>query len=182
MKPAICRVLIGSFSLILWFSLECSAQQASSFEQLQVLVKPGDNVYVTDFAGKTLKGRIAALSPSSLGLIVDGVRRDWLQNDVREIRQWRGDSLVNGAIIGAAAGAGIGIIPAIYCQGECNEAVALTALLCGGLGAGVGVGIDALIPAKQSVFRNKTLSSLERLHIRPILSRSTKGVQIAFSF
>jgi hypothetical protein len=39
-------------------SVECGAQQATSFEQLQVLVNPGDNVYVTDLLGKSNKGRI----------------------------------------------------------------------------------------------------------------------------
>jgi hypothetical protein len=170
------------FCLTLLLSAPALAQQASSFEQLQVLVKPGDNVYITDFAGNTTKGKILELTASSLGLTVDGVQRNWLQNDVREIKQWRGDSLLNGAVIGAAAGAGIAIAPAIYCQGGCNEAVAMTALFCGGIGAAVGVGIDALIPAKQTVFRSKTLSSLERLQIRPILNRSNKGVQVALTF
>src|SRR5262245_33372220 len=85
------------FGLLFLVAGECAAQQASSFDVLQVLVKPGDNVYVTDLAGQTTKGRIADLSSSSLGLIVKGVRTDWKQADVLQIRQWRSDSLKNGA-------------------------------------------------------------------------------------
>src|SRR5262245_53769793 len=67
------KLLMGGL-LIVVTSMECSAQLVSSFEQLQLLVKPGDNIYVTDSLGKTTKGRIAELSPSSLGLVVKGMR------------------------------------------------------------------------------------------------------------
>ena len=38
---------------------------ASSFGQLRVLVKPGDQVSLTDRAGQEVRGRIAELSSSS---------------------------------------------------------------------------------------------------------------------
>jgi len=97
---------VGVISILLT-AVECSAQFVSSFEQLQVLVKPGDNIYVTDTAGVTTKGRIEELSSSSLGLVVKGKRRDLTQTDVREIRQWRSDSARNGAMIGAASVGGL---------------------------------------------------------------------------
>src|SRR5262245_6521918 len=103
------RLLTGGLFLIVLTSIECSAQLVSSFQQLQLLVRPGDNIYVTDSMGQTTKGRIADLSPSSLGLVVKGVRRDLLQADVREIRQWRSDSLKNGALIGAGVGGGLAV-------------------------------------------------------------------------
>ena len=48
---------------------------ASWFDQLLVLVKPGDTVSVTDGTGRETGGTISALSSSSLELTVDGSRR-----------------------------------------------------------------------------------------------------------
>jgi hypothetical protein len=185
MKRITRKLFVVGF-LMLLIPIQSPGQQVSSFEQLQVLVKPGDNVYVTDSAGTTAKGRILNLSRSSLELMVDGQRRSWLQNDVREIRQWRGDSLRNGALIGLGAGAGTaGVIWAVYCSGGGCEndggVVAGNIALMGGLGAAVGAGIDALIPHKQTIFRNETDGSA-RLTIRPIVNRSNRGVQVAWSF
>ena len=88
MKPNGATLFLVGFAMLV-ISMECSAQTADSFEQLQVLVKPGDNVYVTDSTGQTTKGRISQLSATSLALTVNGARRDLVQNDVYEIRQWK---------------------------------------------------------------------------------------------
>lgn len=134
-----------------------------------------------------MKGRISELSDSPLRLIVNGEPRDFLQKDVREIRQWRADSLADGAVIGAGAGAGAaGIGWGVYCgSGGCDGGAGMIAgsiLLYAGLGAAAGVGIDALIPAKRTIFVNKNPSSAWQLQIRPILNRSKTGVNVAFSF
>jgi hypothetical protein len=178
------RLLISGLFLVVVASMECSAQQVSSFEQLQLLVKPGDNIYVTDSSGQTTKGRIAELSPSSLGLVVKGVRRNLSQIDVREIRQWRGDSLKNGTLIGAAVGGGIaalGLASGCRYDGCSAGEVFGVFTLSTGLGAAIGVGIDALIPAKQMIFWNPNRTS-GKLQIQPILDRSNKGVKVAWSF
>ena len=182
MKNKAGRILAVVFFLMFLTSVECSAQLVSSFEQLQLLVKPGDNIYVTDAAGVTTKGRIAELSPSSLGLVVKGSRRNLSQTDVHEIRQGRGDSLWNGALIGAAVGGGLTAIAvtAVDCcytfGADAYGAVAYSA----GIGAAIGVGLDALIPSKQLIF-NKSRSA-GKFQIKPILNRSDKGVKVAFSF
>ena len=70
------------------------AQQfASTFDQLSVLVKPGDTVSVTDDTGRETRGTIAALSPSSLELMVAGTRQSFLEGQTRTIRHRRSDSL-----------------------------------------------------------------------------------------
>jgi hypothetical protein len=49
------------------------AQDAvNSFDQLAVLVKPGDTVTVTDGAGRETRGSIAAVSSASLELMAGG--------------------------------------------------------------------------------------------------------------
>jgi hypothetical protein len=94
---------VSLFALSLWLLVlnpeQASAQQARSFEQLQVLVKPGDSVYVTDLTGRESKGRIRRLSTSSLQIQANGMTRDLMETEVVQIRQWRQDSLRNGAVI-----------------------------------------------------------------------------------
>ena len=71
---------------------EARAGVAASFEQLQVLVSPGNTVTVIDVAGSQASGRIDSLTPSVLSLDVNGPRRDFSEADVTVIRQRRGDS------------------------------------------------------------------------------------------
>ena len=70
---------------------EARAGVAASFEQLQVLVSPGNTVTVIDVAGSQASGRVDSLTPSVLSLDVNGPRRDFSEADVTVIRQRRGD-------------------------------------------------------------------------------------------
>jgi hypothetical protein len=174
------------FVLFFLMAMECSAQTATSFDQLQLLVKPGDSVYVTDFSGNTVKGRISQLTTTSFGLTVKGQRRDLLQTDVWQIQQWRNDSLKNGALIGLGVGAGLGTALGIACYaegGSCGAATAVMILYGAGLGAGIGVGLDALIPAKQTIYQNYASNRTSgKFRVAPILNRKDKGIKVAFSF
>jgi hypothetical protein len=80
---------------------------AESFDQLQVLVRSGTTVDVTNAAGYRVSGRIDRLSPAILSVTANGIRRDYAEADVDFIRQRRGDSLANGARWGAGIGVGI---------------------------------------------------------------------------
>jgi hypothetical protein len=161
------------------------AQQASSFEQLQMLVKPDDTVIVRTFSGSETRGKIAALSPAMLRLIVDGIPQESTPADVLEIRQRRGDSLANGAKIGAIAGAAFGVLSAIViCAEESNCAEwAVGALsLYTLLGVGTGVGLDALIVRQQTIYRAPARSSGNNFRISPLLTRDRKGLTLSFNF
>jgi hypothetical protein len=133
---------------------------AASFEQLQVLVKPGNIVTVTDAAGSEVSGRIEGLTPSVLSLGLGGARRDFNEADVTAIRQRRADSLANGAWWGFGVGAGLaGLVLVAFaacdiCDGEVEPGVAAAAVgLYGAMGAGIGVGVDALIRRQQVIYR-----------------------------
>lgn len=166
-------------------SQPAAAQEARSFEQLQLLVKPGDRIYVTDSMGNVTEGKVAGLSTSSLRLMTKSSTKDWSESDVFKIRQWRHDSLKNGALIGAGVGFGLslaGVIAVCGEWGDCGgEAVAAVAVYTG-VGAAIGVGFDALIPSKQTVYIGGTRISLNRIKIKPIVGHSRKGVVVAFSF
>src|SRR6266853_3560759 len=81
---------------------QASAQEARSLEQLEVLVKPGDTVWVTDTAGKELKGKIDQLSSATLRVKSKGATHDFLETDALRVRH--SDSLKNGTLIGAGVG------------------------------------------------------------------------------
>jgi ABC-type Fe3+-hydroxamate transport system substrate-binding protein len=158
---------------------------ASSFEQLQVLVKSGDTVSVTDSAGREMSGRITSLSPSSLVLLVDGVQRDLSESEVGMVRQRRQDSLGNGAKWGLGIGAGLGLAAGLAIASEYSEArgayIPILALVYGGIGAGVGAGMDALILSNQVIYFKPPRSSA-RVTVSPLVTPERKGVLFAFGF
>lgn len=164
---------------------QAGAQQlASSFDQLSVLVKPGDTVSVIDDTGRETRGTIAALSPSSLELIVADRRRSFLEDETRTIRQRRSDSLKNGAIWGVAIGAGLGLTTLIETQDSpalpAGEAIAATAVFAG-LGAAVGVGLDAIFRSNETIYSRPARTSAS-LTLSPFLNRGRAGVFVTLGF
>jgi uncharacterized membrane protein YedE/YeeE len=165
---------------------EATAQTAQSFEQLQMLVKPGDKVSVTDELGVVTEGQIAGLSSALLRLRVNSSIRELSESDVKSIHQRRNDSLKNGALIGTGVGLGIGVFGAVGCalsEGYCSvgDGVAIVAINTG-VGAAIGVGIDALFKSKETIYLGRTKVTLNRHSIKPILSPSRKGGAMSFSF
>jgi hypothetical protein len=155
-------------------------QQANSFEQLQLLVKPGDTVTVTDVNGALSRGIIAELSRTTIRLGVGGVARDLTEADVLQIRQRRSDSLKNGAVIGAIAGGAFGLLGMIIVCAEeedCGAWVVPVFGLYTAMGTGIGVGVDALIVREQIIYQRPS-----RAGFRPIFSGGRKGIAFSVSF
>jgi hypothetical protein len=157
---AIIVLMLWGWPAAAYAQADAGSGVAASFEQLQVLVKPGNTVTVTDAAGSQVSGRIESLSPSVLSLDLSGARRDFSETDVNAIRQRRGDSLANGARWGFGVGAGLASLVLVafatcdICDGEVEPGVAAAVVgLYGAMGAGIGVGIDALIRREQTIFR-----------------------------
>ena len=177
------KSLLAVFAVTLAFlvfaSSELSAQQANSFEQLQVLVKPGETVTVTDVNGTQSRGIVAELSRTTLRLGAAGVSRELTEADVLQIRQRRGDSLANGATVGAVAGGVLGILGAILlCAGEdCGAVVIPVLAVYTAMGTGVGVGIDALVVRQQIVYQR-----VARTGFSPVFSGGRKGIAFSVSF
>ncbi len=175
------RFVAVASCLALAMSVEAFAQQAASFEQLQVLAKPGDRIFITDSRGAKTEGKIESLTGLSIRVIHKGISRELLQSDVSEIRKWRSDSLVNGAGIGLGVGLSIGALSLLGMRNcDCPGAKAATIGYLGAIGAGIGVGIDALIPHKATIFSNGTTA--RKLQFEPILSRTSKGASLSLRF
>jgi hypothetical protein len=79
-----------------------------SFEELELLANVGETVNVVDALGRETRGRVATLSGVVLTLSVDATRREFAEADVRRIDRRRRDSIWNGLLIGAGAGALVG--------------------------------------------------------------------------
>jgi hypothetical protein len=158
---------------------------ASSFEQLAVLVKPGDKVIVVDVAGRETKGRIGTLSPDALILMTSAGSRQLDKLEVAAITQRRDDSLKNGAIIGAVAGVAYYVTGLALLAGiDDGEVIVPTAIAGGvlfaGLGAAAGVGIDALISGRQVIYQ--TPAPRSRASVSPVFSHGRRGAAVTVRF
>ena len=156
------------------------AQTASSFEQLALLVEAGDRITVTDSAGRERTGRVVDLSPSALGLVIDGARRDFREAQVHMIRQWRPDSLENGAWLGFAVGAAVGataFLPKYDIAGRC---AAMFLGLYAAAGTGIGAGLDALVPSRQVIYQ--PARTARRLTVAPLVARNRRGLAVTVGF
>jgi len=180
-------VIVAVFGLLIWDLPIASAQQVSSFEQLQILVKPGDKIVVIGTDGKSTKGKIESLTPSALRLATKSGSRDYSQKDAFEIKQKRDDSLANGAWIGALTGGGVvgaGFIAVCSIDGCDGDAglIAGSIAIYTGIGAAIGVGIDALIKHDQTIYRQPAQAALRSMRLEPLISSGRKGAVLRFSF
>lgn len=168
--------------LLPWPAL--AQRTASSFDQLAVLVEPGDRITVRDAAGAETTGRLDTISPHGLTILANGKRIDWTDTDVTRISQRRQDSLANGALWGLVGGAGTFVTLAVlFCaEDDCDfdPAVVGAVAVYAGLGAAVGVGVDALITRRQVIYERAAGSSA--LSVAPILSHGRRGVALSLRF
>jgi hypothetical protein len=167
-------------------SAVASAQEiASTFDQLRVLVKSGDKITVTDASGRETSGRIETLSSSALALLIDGARREFTPTEVSAIRQRKPDTLATGAKIGFGIGAGLGLLVGSALASEYDEIdggeVVLISLMYGALGAGIGVGIDAMVTREQVIFA-RPAGSTPTVRLAPLVTPRRRGLAIAVAF
>jgi hypothetical protein len=156
---------------------------AHSFDELKLLVRPGGTVSVIDALGREATGKIVDVSMTGLVLMVESERRELHESDVTRVLERRRDSLVNGAIFGAAIGGGLGLIGANRCANDfgCSGTTGEFLALWGGIGVGAGVGVDALI-AKRRVIYERRPSLGASVRISPMLGRERKGVLVSMAF
>jgi hypothetical protein len=115
-------------------------------------------VYVLDDRGTETSGKLLRLNPDLLVVLVDGQERQFESARVARIQK-RGDSLRNGAIIGAVVGVAMGIItsgisdcPGDRAGGGCPGSRAALFLVSTGVYSAIGTGIDALIPGRTTLY------------------------------
>lgn len=176
---------LAAMLFVLLPALAAGQQPVKSFDQLNTRLKVGDTVWVTDAQGREVKGRITSLGSETMGIDAHGDRA--LQaGEVRAVELRRPDSLANGALIGLGAGFGAGVLLA---AAGCSEAdctwgdATFVSLLIAGVGTGIGVGVDALIPGRrQVVYRAAGAPGHAHLTLAPFVTARTKGVAVGYSF
>ena len=182
----------GALALVLVIVLatvaHAEAQTAASFDELPLVLRPGDRVTVTDNNGRNLTGRIIDLSPSTLSLEASGARLDLSAADVSFIRQRRPDPLRNGTLIGLGVGAILATLLSMmaysYAYNEGGSPWSEAAGVAGWsffLAAGIGAGVDRLIQRSHVIY-GPTGVAQRRLTVSPLLSGHRRGVAVSLGF
>ncbi|MFN8059502.1 MAG: hypothetical protein U0Q12_10070 [Vicinamibacterales bacterium] len=153
----IARGIVLAIAGLLVAAVPVSAQApATSFESLVARLRVGQRIWVTDAAGREVRGRIERLSASGLVLRARGLET-FAAADVRRVRARARDSLRSGTLIGLGIGGAFGTA---WCAGaiaddsgdidarvECAEGFTVFPAL----GALIGLVVDALIPGRARV-------------------------------
>ena len=174
-------------------------EPVKAFDLLSTRLKPGDTVWVTDANGREIKGTIGELT--STALVLDG-GRTFDAAATRVIREATSSSAGKGALWGAVAGAGLGIVtsavghtyefgclPGSGAPPSCPPVSTVTdrnwwgVPVLGGVGAGLGALVGALLPGKKlDVYRAPGTASSPRLSLAAVYTPHTRGARLSFAF
>jgi hypothetical protein len=117
-------------------------------------------VYVVQKSGDEIPGKLVSLTTTELVLQMAAETRTFDLGGVAQIYR-KGDSLKNGAIIGAIFGAATGIVAGLECTGNdtpssCGAGTRTTIILTSiGAWSAIGVAIDALIPGRTLIWKGR---------------------------
>jgi hypothetical protein len=149
-------ILLVVAGLVVTMAAVSAQEAAASFDALAGRIHVGDRIWVTDATGREVRGRLERLSSDGLVLDANGLET-FAAADVRRIRVRDRDSLKNGTLIGLGVGGAMGTA---WCIGavaddsgeldarvECAEGFTVFP----GMGALIGLTVDALIPGKVRV-------------------------------
>jgi hypothetical protein len=136
----------------------CAQETAKGWPGLKVHRLP--TVYVVETSGTETEGKLLRLAPDALVILVSGVERRFEVGSVQRIETR--DSTRNGTIIGAVVGAVFGLLGAAVSdcprsgQGSCAGVRAGLFLISTSFYAAAGMGIDAVIPGRTSLYEAGT--------------------------
>ena len=169
------RIAAGTALMVVLASSAHAQEPAGTFDELRMLVKPGDTLTVTDSSGLPVRGKLAEVTTSWLVLSVSGTQRPFDSAHVSTITKRGADSLKNGALIGMCITGGIlagGLAAAGVKREELGQAL-VAALVYTSAGAAIGAGIDALVPGQRVIYASATGT---KLTIAPLLAAHRQGV------
>lgn len=140
-------------------------------------------VYVREHTGIETAGRLLSIDPASLVILADGAERRFEAGQVRQIDR-RGDSLRNGALIGATIGmvlgalaAGVSDCPDPRPGGGCPGTRVAMFATSTAVWTSIGTAIDAAIPGRTTIY---VATSPRRLSVTAAVSRSAAGLQVGW--
>jgi hypothetical protein len=151
---------------------------ATSFSQMSV--ETGDRVTVISRSDTAVSGRIMSVSGTTLRLTTDGRTVDINESDVLRIER-PGDSTWEGAVLGLAAGGGLGIVAAATCSECTGGEIVRGTLAFAAIGAGAGALVDFMISGRTRVFEAPS-GTTRRLQFSPIIAADTQVLVATLSF
>jgi hypothetical protein len=174
---------IERFALLIllsaWAGSAASAQTATVGD-LEPALRSGTTVWITDSRGREERTRIVSVSGDVLTLTAAQGIHTLRAADVKRIRVRHTDALWNGALIGAAAAIAPGLFICRAMEPWENCRAAGPILQLGAFGAGIGIGIDALIRGRRTIYEAPPGST--RLYAAPIVGRHARGLQVTIAF
>ncbi len=152
---------------------------ARTFAALQGRVLIGETVTVTDQAGQVAKGKLTSISPTEVTLNTNTGLQTFVGSDLVKVQARRSGPLWNGALIGAA----VVLVPSAIAAAnyEC-DGCAPWVLMYAAVGAGVGVGIDALVKGNVTVMKVEPQGGKATVSLAPLIARDRKGVLCSVRF
>jgi hypothetical protein len=193
MSPIV-RALAFVGLAVLLTSGHASAQTEA--HDIRARVKEGQKVSITDDRGYEFNGRITTIAADALTVTPDEPPRVVVPYAQIVSIDRPHDTLNNGALIGLAFGAalGFGAMAAEahrsctpdsgpFGDDDCSDPTGAGyiggALLIGGLGSAVGVGVDALIRRDRGIYRR---GGNAQVGLSPVLARGRRGAVLSMSW
>ena len=168
--------------------------QDASFEAIAGAVKAGQRIYVTEASGTRWSGVLVAASPDRISIRADVPgpgrgpleRRDmqWAAADVMRVEHDERDSLANGAVLGALAGAAAGYLWLRGSGGcDCTQGDVMMLVVAPFIAGGAAAGslMDLAMPRRTTLFQRAAAGSAA-FRIAPILTPSARGARLSIGF
>lgn len=146
--------------------------QASLLEDLALRVNLNDQLRVDDRSGVGTTGRLTRLTADEITLQTAAGEKHFTRESVRQVAVRR-QPLRMAVLIGAGVGAATGAVAA--CTGPDREECADAPIMAGAFGAGLGLGVGALIHRTTIVYPEPE----KRTFIVPAISRGAVGVWVS---
>ena len=148
---------------------------------LETILRPGMTVWITEADGQEERARIVGASGDIVTIDTGAGSRPLRTIDVVRVRARRSDPVINGGLIGAGAAVASGLFLCSLTEtwANCRDDVG-PMLRIAAIGAGAGIGIDALIRGRQTIYEAAPRSA--RLQAAPIVGGRAAGLQILLTF
>jgi hypothetical protein len=165
------------------------AQAPEAAATLETALVPGTTVWITDSGGREHRVRIVGVSDG----VVTAVDGDEIERvraiDVMKVSVRRSDSVLNGALIGAGAAVATGLLLCSLTEtwDNCRDDAG-PMLRIGAIGAGAGVGIDALVRGRRTLYERPagagqgSPSSADRVRTGAAGSSPAAQLQVSLTF
>jgi hypothetical protein len=175
------RPLATSVLLAIPIASAASAQTPPGDRGLEDALTPGRTIWITASVGPEQQGRVVGVSGGVLTMTTDDDVRRLRLTDIVRVRARTSDALLNGALIGAGVAVASGLL---LCRATESWRVCVDdagpMLRIGAIGAAAGIGIDALIRGRRTIY--EAAPGSVRLTASPVLARRAGGLRVSMTY